>query len=239
MLNLRSVHSITMVLFALCLAASPLAVSANDKQKAEALVDSARITFETVTSAEGMDWLRNNLYRAKGVMIFPQVLKGGFIFGGSGGSGVLLAKDPEKGWSDPAFYTVGAVTFGLQIGAEAAQVVMLVMTQKGMDSLLATKLNLGTGASIAAGPVGAGAKAATADIIQYSLTKGAFGGLTLDGAVIKVRDGYNEAYYGKPVRPVDILVKRSVHNPHSDPLIAAVTKLDRESLEASKHKEKK
>ncbi len=213
--------------------AAPLAASTGEKQEAEALVDSARITFTKVATDEQMTWLRDNLHRAKGLLIFPQILKGGFIVGASGGSGVLIAKDPEKGWSDPAFYTIATASFGLQAGAQAAQVVMMVMTQKGLDSLLTTKVNLGAGVSVAAGPVGVGAKAATADIIQYSLTKGAFGGVSLDGAVIKVREKLNEAYYGKPVTPVDILVKRSVHNPQARGLIQAVEQVERAQKKAS------
>ncbi|HHB11923.1 MAG TPA: hypothetical protein ENK62_01830 [Chromatiales bacterium] len=207
----------------------PLGASANAKQKAEALVDNARTTFVTVATHPDMTWLRANLHRAKGVMIFPQVLKGGFIVGGSGGSGVLVARDPKQGWSSPAFYTIGTASVGLQIGAQAAQVVMLVMTQKGIDALLTTKVNLGAGVSVAAGPVGVGAKAATADLVQYSLTKGAFGGVSLDGAVIKVREDYNAAYYGKPVSPVDILIKRTVRNPQATPLIRAIEKVEREA----------
>lgn len=207
----------------------PVASTAGDRQEAEALVEQARITFTRVATDEQMTWLRENLHRVKGLLIFPQILKGGFIVGASGGSGVLIAKDPEKGWSDPAFYTIGAASIGLQAGAQAAQVVMMVMTQRGLDSLLTSQLNLGAGVSITAGPVGAGAKAATADIIQYALTKGAFGGVSLDGAVIKVREKLNEAYYGRPATPADILVKRRVHNPHARTLIDAVEKIERET----------
>ncbi|MEA3413239.1 MAG: lipid-binding SYLF domain-containing protein [Pseudomonadota bacterium] len=220
--RLRPVAVIASILFVLLFSGGALAES--QKQEAQALVDNSRTTLGTVLANEDMTWLRENIGRAEGVIIFPQVIKGGFIFGGSGGSGVLLARnDSDNEWSDPAFYTIGAVTFGLQIGAEASQVLMLVMTEKGLDSLLTSQANLGAGISIAAGPVGAGAKAATADIVQYNLSKGAFGGVTLDGAVIKVRNGLNSAYYGGDVRPTDILITREARNAAARDLVKSVT----------------
>jgi lipid-binding SYLF domain-containing protein len=147
------------------------------------------------------------------VLIFPQVLKAGFFLGGSGGTGVLLVRDEATGtWSEPAFYTVGSVTFGLQIGGEAAEVVMLAMNQKALDSLLSSTVKLGGDASIAIGPIGGGAKGAvtipavTADFVSFTKAKGLYAGLNLDGSVLAVRDGLNSAYYGKEVMPKDIFV---------------------------------
>ncbi|MCG6867854.1 MAG: lipid-binding SYLF domain-containing protein [Gammaproteobacteria bacterium] len=215
--------AITSFLFVLLLAAGG-AQAGSQEQEAQDLIDNSRTTLETVLANEDMTWLRENIGRARGVIIFPHVIKGGFIFGGSGGSGVMLArKDDSNDWSDPAFYTIGAVTFGLQIGADASQVLMLVMTERGLASLLTSQANLGTGLSIAAGPVGAGAKAATADIVQYNLSKGAFGGVTLDGAVIKVRNGLNSAFYGSDVRPTDILITREARNATASDLVKSVT----------------
>lgn len=220
----RAIPAAAFVLFCVSLLTMGNALGGSQKQEAQALVDNSRTTLRTILANEDMVWLRENIGRAKGVIIFPQVLRGGFIFGGSGGSGVLLArKDGTNSWSDPAFYTIGAVTFGLQIGAEASQVLMLVMTQNGVDSLLTSQANLGAGLSIAAGPVGAGARAATADIVQYNLSRGAFGGVTMDGAVIKVRNGLNSAYYGGDVRPTDILITREARNAAASELVKSVT----------------
>jgi len=160
------------------------------------------------------------------VVIYPQVLKAGFILGGSGGTGVLLARDSKTGeWSNPAFYTLGSVSFGLQIGGEAAEVVLLVMSQKGVDSLLTSKFKLGGDTSIALGPVGAGAKAdVTADFISFAKSKGLYAGLNLDGSYVDVRDTLNKAYYGKEATPVDIIVKRSVSNKGAAPLIEELKK---------------
>jgi lipid-binding SYLF domain-containing protein len=145
------------------------------------------------------------------------------VFGASGGSGVLLARDEATaGWSYPAFYTMGSVTFGLQIGGEVSQLVLMVMTQKGLDALLSRSFKIGGDISVAAGPVGKGAKAQTADIVAFSRTKGLYGGLNVEGAVVEVRDSLNKAYYGRKVRPVEILVSGGPSNPGAEALRAAV-----------------
>ncbi|HSB07334.1 MAG TPA: lipid-binding SYLF domain-containing protein, partial [Thermodesulfobacteriota bacterium] len=179
--------------------------------------DRARVTFQEFLRDSNYSWFRDNLDHAKGVLIFPQVLKGGFIFGGSGGTGVFMVRDERTGnWSDPAFYTIGSVTFGLQIGGESAQVVMLAMTQKALDSLLSSSFKLGGDVSIALGPVGGGAKASadlpsvTGDFVSFAKSKGLYAGLNLEGAVVAVRDSLNRAYYGKDVRPADIIVAKDV-----------------------------
>jgi lipid-binding SYLF domain-containing protein len=191
-----------------------LSAAASEEQL---LVDKARITFESFMSDPDMSYLKEHLKEAKGILIVPSLLKAGFIFGGSGGSGVLIVNDAKKGqWSQPAFYTIGSVSFGLQIGGEDAEVIMMVRTQKAVDALLTTSVKLGGDTSISAGPVGAGAKSnVMADIFSFSRSKGAFAGLALDGSVITTRDKWNAAYYGKPASPVDILVKHSVSNPGS------------------------
>jgi lipid-binding SYLF domain-containing protein len=190
------------------------------------LVDKARITFQSFMSDKNMSWLHENLDQAKGLLIAPSVLKGGFIIGGSGGRGVLIVKDEKTSkWSQPGFYTLGSVTFGLQIGGEAAEVIMMVRSQKGIDKLLTTSFKLGGDTSVAAGPVGVGAKTSiTADILSFARTKGAYAGANFEGAVIKTRDEWNQAYYGKPVRPLDIFVKHTVSNPGSAELRTEIAK---------------
>jgi lipid-binding SYLF domain-containing protein len=213
---------------ALALAASSLVTeraSADDAKDAQEFVNKAKATFQNFASDPAMTWFRGHVKDAHAVLIVPQLLKAGFIFGGSGGTGVLLAKDTKGSWSDPAFYTMGSVSWGLQIGGELAEVVMLVMTKRGINAFLSTKLQLGADVSVAAGPVGAGGQAATADIIQFSRTKGVFGGLTLEGALVAIRDSLNNAYYGKQVDPTDILVRRDVSNPQARSLVQTVAKI--------------
>ncbi len=198
---------------------------AADRDQVQGLVDRARVTFNDFMRDSNFTWLHDNLRNAKGVLIFPQVIKGGFIWGGSGGTGVLLVRDEKTGnWSEPAFYTIGSVTFGLQIGGQASEVVMLAMTQKAIDSLLSSSFKLGGDVSVALGPFGAGAKASadipsvTADFLSFARSKGLYAGLNLEGSIVSVRDSLNSAYCGKDVRPADIIVKKDCSNRGSDEL---------------------
>ncbi len=200
-----------------------------DREQVQGLVDKARITFDDFMHDSNYVWLHENIDHAKGILIFPQVLKGGFIWGGSGGTGVLLVKDQRTGnWSEPAFYTIGSVTFGLQIGGEAAEVVVLAMTQKAIDSLLSSSVKLGGDASVALGPVGAGAKAnagipdVRADFISFAKAKGLYAGINLEGSVVAVRDSLNKSYYGRDVRPGDIILRHEVSNKGAEQLRAAL-----------------
>ncbi len=213
---------ISMLIASFAALGMPTVASANDMQKAQGIVDKARVTFQSFTNDSNFTWLHENLDRARGILIYPQVLKGGFIFGASGGTGLLVVRDAKTGsWSEPAFYTIGSVTFGLQIGGEAAEVVVVAMTQKAIDSLLSSSFKLGGDTSIALGPVGIGAKAnmdlpsVTADFISFARSKGLYAGLNLEGAVIAVRDSLNKAYYAKNVVPADIVMKRDVSNPRA------------------------
>jgi len=175
----------------------PRPVFADDAQDAQQLVDKARLTFEAFIADKDMGPpLHSLLKRAKGVLVYPQILKGAFIIGVSGGSGVMLAHDQKaRTWGGPAFYTIGEASFGLQAGGEASEVVLVALTERGVAALLSTSTKLGANAGVALGPVGAGAEAATAnlsaDIISYSRAKGLYAGLSLDGAVVATR-GWTE-----------------------------------------------
>ncbi len=200
------------------------ALAENSKQ--QEVVDSSVVVLERFSTDANMEYFRNMAKKAKAVFIVPRMLKGGFVIGGSGGSGVLLASDEETGaWSYPVFYTMGSISVGLQAGAEASQIVLLVMTQKGMDSMLGTSIKLGADATVAAGPFGGGAKVATTDILAYALSKGVYGGLSIEGATITSRDKWNASYYGKSVSPVDVIVSKTVSNEAAEPLRAAVEKI--------------
>lgn len=218
-LRILALTSITLML-----AVGPPRAAAGEEM--QALVDEARTTVLTFASDPEMEWFRENVSQAQGMLIVPRLVRAGFLFGGAGGSGVLVARDPETGaWSPPAFYTLGSASFGPQIGGQVAQMIFLVMSDRGIDSMLATSFKLGADLEVAAGPTGLGAKAVTADILAFSRTKGLFGGVTVDGTVIKTRDGWNAQYYDRAVRPIDILVEREVSQPGADPLREAVTRL--------------
>jgi lipid-binding SYLF domain-containing protein len=203
---------------------------ADDASDARQLVEKAKLTVEQFQADENMGALRDLAKKAKGMLIMPQMLRGAFIVGGSGGSGVLVARDAKANqWRGPAFYTLGGASFGFQVGADAAEVVILAMTERGVTKLLSPQVKLGADISVAAGPVGGGAAAGTAgisaDLLAFSISKGLYGGFSVDGSVAGVREALNHAYYGKPVTPADILIKGTVKNKHANGLIGAVAKL--------------
>ena len=192
------------------------------------MVEKARSTFVEVSKTKDFDSLRVGLKQAKGVLIYPQVLKAGFFLGGSGGTGVLLVRGDKNDWSAPAFYTVGSVSFGVQFGGQESAMVILINSQRAIDGLMANSLKLGGDVSAAVGPVGVGQAAnVTADFVSYSKAKGAFMGMSIEGSVLDVRGALNNAYYGKEVTPIDIVSKRSVANAHAAALrktVAAAAK---------------
>jgi SH3 domain-containing YSC84-like protein 1 len=207
---------------------NPGMAAASDKADAQAIVTKANISYTSFVSDKNFSEMRKLSKKAKGIFIAPQVLKGAFVIGASGGTGVFLVREEGGKWTNPAFYTIGSVSFGFQIGGQASEVILLAMTDRGVTTLLQNSVKLGADVGIAAGPYGAGAQAATAnisaDILAFSRSKGLYGGISLDGAIIDVRDSLNKAYYDKPVTPTDILVKRDVSNPHADALRSSLAK---------------
>ena len=199
-------------------------VSDSGASDAQDIVDQARVTFNGFMRNKDYTWLHAHLKDARGLLIYPQVIKAGFIFGGSGGTGVLVVRGEKTcDWSQPAFYTIGSATFGLQIGGEVAEVIVMAMSQKAIDSLLSSSFKFGGDTSIALGPVGAGAKGnVTADFISFAKSKGLYAGINFEGAVVDVRDSLNREYYGKDVSPVDIIIKNEVSNERSEELRAAL-----------------
>ncbi len=204
---------------------------ADDVQNARQLVEKARITFDNFLADPQMGPpLRSIVRRAKGILIYPQVLRGAFIFGAAGASGVFLVRNGQSDiWSGPAFYSFGQASVGLQAGADASEVVIVALTDRGVDALLGPSAKLGANASVALGPVGAGAEAATenlsADLVSYSRNKGLYAGVSIEGADVGPRDALNRAYYGRPVTPTEILIQREVSNRQAGRLIADVARV--------------
>ena len=201
------------------------AANANAQGDQQVLVDQATTTLNNFMRDPEMKWLQQNIGRAKAVLIAPEIVKAGFIIGGSGGRAVLVAKNSGK-WVGPAFYTLATASVGFQAGVAASEMVTLVMTDKGMNSLLASTFKFGADASVAAGPVGAGAKSdVTADLIAFSRSKGVYGGINLDGTVVSSNTDWDKAYYGKAVLPPDILIKNAASNKGADKLLGEVSKV--------------
>jgi lipid-binding SYLF domain-containing protein len=147
---------------------------------------------------------------AKCIVVIPHMVKGGFVFGGKHGRGVATCRTKSGGWSAPAFVSIGGGNWGLQIGVQGVDLIMMVMNDKGAQALLANKFQLGGDASVAAGPVGRHASANTdwkADtaVLSYSRTKGVFAGLTLEGSIVQQDDDSTIAIYGKKIDQKAIL----------------------------------
>lgn len=205
---------------------APAYIPASDSSSAQAIVDRAEAAFYGFMADPNFPWFREHLKNVKGVLIFPQVLKAGFLVGGSGGNGVLSVRDEKSGdWSQPCFYTASSVTFGLQIGAEAVEVIMLVMSPKGIEALYTSSFQIGGDISASAGFQGGGVKAnVTADFISFVRAKGIFIGMDVEGSVISVRNSLNASYYGKAVTPAGIILQKQASNKGSANLLAALKK---------------
>jgi lipid-binding SYLF domain-containing protein len=165
------------------------------------------------------------LERARGVLIFPRLIKASLIFGGEGGNGVLVAKDDAKGWSSPAFYSLGAPSVGLQIGYQEATVVLFFMDDAVLQRALHSDVTLGGNTSFALGDIAeerSEGEVFSKPIYQLVEARGAFVGASLDGYVISARNKHNQAYYGAPVTPRQILLDRTHVRPEADILLRAL-----------------
>jgi lipid-binding SYLF domain-containing protein len=225
----RRLTSVALTVLALSWGVVGMASAQTKEQKARQTVERAKLTVETFQNDTNFTYSYDGyLKTAKGFLIVPQLVKGGFIFGGSGGSGVLVARNEETGeWSNPAFYTMGGVSFGLQAGGQASETLIIVTNERGLNRLLNTGAKLGADLSMAAGPIGEGIGPGniTADLIVFTRNKGLYGGVSVEGSVVDVRGSWNKAYYDADLRPSDILLHGKGKNPHSDPLLDAVVKL--------------
>jgi lipid-binding SYLF domain-containing protein len=191
------------VLMVVLLALVAIPLFADDREKDKDRLQSAAQVLDDVMSAPDKGIPEEILSDAECLAVVPSLLKGGFIVGGAYGKGVASCKT-EHGWSTPAFFRVEGGSFGLQIGGQAVDYVMVIMNDRGMQNLLASKFKLGADASVAAGPVGRHAEGATdwkmrAEVLTYSRSRGVFAGITLNGAVIKQDQDDTRAFYGRMV----------------------------------------
>ena len=194
----------------------------NEQQE---LVDKALLSIKKITARTDINnFVKQYLRQAKGVLVIPALLKAGFFLGGEGGSGVLLAKGKSGEWSYPAFYTIGAASIGIQFGGQVSETMLIIMTSKGLNSIISNKVTLGGELNAAVGPYGVGIEGATstalgADIITYSVGKGAFLGGGLEGSVIEKRDSLNQGYYKDPqATPEAIVLQGRYKNADADRL---------------------
>jgi SH3 domain-containing YSC84-like protein 1 len=200
-----------------------------DKETDERLANAAK-AFTEIMSAPDKGIPGEVLNKAECVIVVPGMKKGGFIVGGSFGRGAISCRGKGKmGWDAPAMVELGGGSVGFQIGAEATDVVMLVLNREGIDSLLKSKFTLGGEASVAGGPVGRETTAETdaamkAKILSYSRSRGAFAGVSLKGVTMNQDEGANKAVYGKQVGSDEILRGGVTMPAGAKPLIQVLTK---------------
>ncbi|HMA52392.1 MAG TPA: lipid-binding SYLF domain-containing protein, partial [Magnetospirillaceae bacterium] len=195
------------------------------QQDQQQTVNSALATIERMKNDIGFkDKFQPKLDQARAVLIVPALYKGGFIFGGQYGNGVLLGRMADGSWSNPAFYTLEGGSFGLQIGLESTAVLFIIMDDKALEAVLNNQFKFGADTGVTVLVVGAGIGAATtsnlgADIYAYSLTGvGLYGGLSLEGTVLSARESWNAAYYGQNVASRAIVLDNSASNEKAEAL---------------------
>jgi len=206
-------------------------------------LDNATNVVREIMSAPDSGIPEEVLEHAKCVAVVPHMVKGGFIFGGKGGKGVATCRT-ASGWSAPAFITISGGSWGLQIGVQAVDLVMIIQNEKGMQKLLESNFQLGADASAAAGPVGRHASAGTdwkldTEILTYSRAKGAFAGLTLEGASIRQDNDSRKAIYGRKVTTRDLLLGKVSAPAAAQPFLAEIRKAKAQAVTEGKADEAK
>jgi lipid-binding SYLF domain-containing protein len=218
-----------LVLLSGCFAVPCLAQDKEDKR-----LDQSYLVLREILGMPDKGIPRDLLNKAECVIVYPQVLKAAFIVGGSYGRGIITCRSGKLftgPWSPPAMFALEGGSFGLQIGGEATDFVLLVMNEKGAASVLSSKVKLGADASAAAGPVGRSASAETdivmkAEILSYSRARGVFAGVSLEGSTMRADDGANKAVYGKDLTATQIVRDRMVTTtPAGKPLVALLNKV--------------
>jgi SH3 domain-containing YSC84-like protein 1 len=196
-----------------------VALAAGLSKKLKSRIDDAAAVLIELHTAPDKDVPKELWDRAACVIVIPSLKKAAFVFGGEYGKG-LMSCHRNGGWSAPVFMEIGKGSWGLQIGAQSIDLILLVNNERGMKKLLGNKVTLGAEASVAAGPVGRDTRAATdaqmkAEILSYSRAQGLFAGINLSGGVLRPDPDDNEDLYGKNVSAADILTTDKVAAPEA------------------------
>lgn len=194
-----------------------------DQSGAQRLVDRSTLAVESIMTSASGPTVANTLKSARAVIICPEVFKAGFFFGGEGGGCVMVARAAQGSWSDPAFYTIGSGSFGLQAGIENSSIMIMIMNDKALNAVINSQFKIGADAAIAVANYGAGVGGATtanfnADIVTFAENRGLFAGVSLNGALLSADSRSNQAYYGKPLGTRDIVLSMQGNNPGANPL---------------------
>ena len=177
----------------------------------ERVVERARLALDSFLDDPQFQYMRVYVQNAYAVLIVPEMLKAGFFFGAEYGVGVLLVRDPQSGnWGQPAFYSLYGGSFGVQVGGSMSDVVFTIMNEGAVEKLISNKVKFGGDMEIALGRLGIGVGAGTTtqfgeDVYAFTKSKGLYGGVALDGTVVAPKHDWNEAYYGRPIDPMEIV----------------------------------
>jgi lipid-binding SYLF domain-containing protein len=191
--------------------------------KRQALVDDSLDAARKVLNDKEFPDAVRLMGKSKAVLIVPQLVQGGFIFGAAGGRGALLVRSNPGSWSYPAFYTMGSGSIGFQIGGKVSEIVFIILTDKGLQAILDTKFKFGAEAGITIVAIGAGVEGATttaggADIVAYARSSGLFAGASLEGSYIDPDNDWNSLYYGRGANPRTVALERRFTNPGAEKL---------------------
>jgi lipid-binding SYLF domain-containing protein len=201
------------------------------RDKNSTAVDLVNQATETVQRFKGMPDLKTfaeYMPTARGIVVLPSVIKGGFMLGGEGGNGVLLVKRDDGSWSPPAFYILGAASLGVQMGLQDTEIILVLRSNEAVSAILDHQGKFGADAGLTIGTIGQGAEVSTTtniglDVLAFANAKiGFFGGAALEGAVLARRVDLNEAYYGKGASPRGIVYQGQSQNSQADALRAAL-----------------
>ncbi len=196
---------------AVAFAAALIGASAAQASDETALLAQANRTVDHFRSDPAFAQAARMIHTARAVLIVPRLVKGGFIFGADGGDGVLLRRSGRT-WSSPAFFSLASASFGLQIGLQQAELVMIIMTERGLRGIQQGGTKLGAGAGLTVVTLSSAAEGATTvrggDIVVWSSGTGAYGGLTFNGSVVKANDDSNADFYGRGATVSAILANR-------------------------------
>ena len=226
-----------LMLFAALLSLTSLGWAESQQESTERLNNAATVLHEIMSTPDkGIP--EEVLDHAKCIAVVPHMIKGGFVFGAENGRGVATCRT-ARGWSAPAFFAITGGSWGLQIGVEGVDLVMIIQNDKGMQRLLSSKFELGADASAAAGPVGRHASADTdwkldTEILTYSRAKGAFAGLTLSGASIRRDDDSMQAFYEHHVTTQAALTGKVAAPAAAHSFLAAVRGAKAQAVEAKR-----
>ena len=191
--------------------------------KRQSLVDSCLATARKILGGPDFPDAASQMVNARGVLIIPELVQGGFIFGAAGGRGVLLGRNSPNNWSYPAFYLMGSGSVGLQVGGKVSEIVFIIRTEKGLQAVIDHKFKFGAEAGVTMVAVGIGLEGATtgaggADIVAFANSQGLFAGASLEGSYVDADNDWNALYYGGGATAKGVVLDRRYTNPGAEPL---------------------